>query len=51
MIDKMKKLFAWVGIDGLLHILTCYALNDRMRGWVTILFSFGIGFGLDAVQS
>lgn len=26
MMTFLKKLFTWVGVDGLLHILTCYAM-------------------------
>lgn len=47
MIDKMKKLFAWVGIDGLLHILTCYAMMLAL----TPIIGFGIASYVTALAA
>ena len=33
------------GVHGLKKMIT-----DKIGGWTTILFSFGMGFGLGAVQ-
>lgn len=41
--ERLKKLIKWVAIDGLLHILVCYAimlaLTPMIGGWLAMLIT------------
>ena len=41
--ERLKKLIKWVAIDGLLHILVCYAmmlaLTPMIGGWLAMLLT------------
>lgn len=40
--EKIKKILRWIAVDGLLHILSCYALMLTLQPMVDIWWAKGI---------
>lgn len=37
--ETLKKLFTWIGADGLLHFLVCYAMMLTLPSFIGIVWS------------